>query len=68
MEDRTVFFSISQLKVTTALHLLREAGINAHTINKMDTAHVGLFGDIEIIVPKEDEEKTKSILEEAEII
>jgi len=40
----------------------------AHTINKMDSAHANLFGNIEIIVRKEDEEKAKEILIEAEIL
>ncbi len=68
MNDKTVFLSVSEIKVNTAVHLLKEAGINAHIINKMDSAHVNLFGAIQIIVPKEDEEKAKSILKEAEIL
>lgn len=68
MKDKTVFLSISEIKVNTAVHLLKEAGVNAHIINKMDSAHVNLFGAIQIIVPKEDEEKAKQILTEAEIL
>ena len=68
MENETVFIAVSEIKVNTALHLLKEAGINAHVINKMDTAHANLFGEIQIIVDKGDEEKTKQILKEAEVI
>jgi len=68
MENETVFFSVSEIKVMTALHLLKEAGINAHKINKMDSAHAQLFGDIQIIVDKEDKEKASEILKEAEIL
>ena len=68
METESIFISVSQIKVMTALHLLEEAGISAHHINKMDSAHAGIFGEIQIIVNKEDEEKTREILIEAEII
>ena len=68
MSDETTFLAVSQIKVNTAVHLLREAGINAHIINKMDSAHADLFGVIQIIVPKEDEDKARQILVEAEIL
>ncbi len=68
MENETVFFSVSQIKVMTAMHLLKEAGIDAHKIDKMDSAHAQLFGEIQIIVPKSDEEKARKILAEAEIL
>ena len=65
MENETVFISVSQIKVNTATHLLNEAGVNAHIINKMDSAQANLFGHIQIIVAKEDEEKARRILTEA---
>jgi len=68
MEGSTIFFSISQIKIMTAKHLLEEAGIVAHTVDKMDSAHAGVFGDIELHVAKADEAKAKEILEEAEIL
>ena len=67
MEDQMVFFAVSRIKVMTALHLLKEVGIHAHTIDKMDSAHANIFGDIQIIVQKSDEERAKQILAEAEI-
>lgn len=68
METETIFISVSEIKVMTAMHLLKEAGVHAHHINKMDSAHANIFGDIEIIVQKDDEEKARAILKEAEII
>ncbi len=68
MEKETVFIAVSEIRVNTALHLLEEAGIHAHVINKMDSAHANLFGEIQIIVDKENEEKTRQILKEAEVI
>lgn len=68
MSTHTIFFSVSQIKIISAQHFLKEAGIQSHTINKMDSAHAGVFGDIELHVAKEDEEAAKKILEEAEIL
>ena len=68
MEGSTIFFSISQLKIMTAKHLLTEAGIVAHTVDKMDTAHAGVFGEIELLVAKDDEERARKILKDAEIL
>lgn len=68
MNDATVFFSISQIKIMTAQHLLKEAGIDSNTINKMDSAHAGVFGDIELYVSKKDEDKARQLLKEAEIL
>ncbi len=68
MKHETIFLSVSQIKVNTAIHLLNEAEINAHTINKMDSAHANLFGAIQIIVSKDDEVEARRILEEAEIL
>ncbi|MBT8234149.1 MAG: DUF2007 domain-containing protein [Saprospiraceae bacterium] len=68
MENSTVFFSVSHLKIMTAKHLLEEAGIVSHSINKLDSAHAGVFGDIELYVDKKDEEAARKILKEAEIL
>jgi len=68
MEEKSVFISVSEIKVNTAIHLLKEAGVNAHVINKMDSAHANLFGHIQIIVSKSEEEKAKEILQKAEIL
>jgi len=68
MKDETIFISVSEIKVNTAIHLLKEAGIAAHTINKMDSAHANLFGAIQIIVSREDESKARSVLKQAEIL
>ena len=68
MSDETIFLSVSHIKVNTAVHLLQEAGIAAHIINKMDSAHANIFGEIQIIVPRADEDKAREILKEAEIL
>ncbi len=66
--ENTVFFSISQIKIKTAQYLLKEAGIESHSINKLDSAHAGVFGHIELHVPKGDEEAARKILQESEIL
>ena len=68
MKDGLIFFTVSQIKVMTALHLLKEAGIEAYKVDKMDSAHAGLFGNIEIYVPKDKEEEARSLLFDAEIL
>lgn len=61
-------FSVSELKIVTAQHVLREAGIESHVLNKKDSAHAGIFGDIELYVDKEVAEKSRSILEEEGVL
>ena len=68
MSSNTIFFSVSEIKIISAQHFLKEAGITSHTINKMDSAHAGVFGNIELHVAKEDEEAARKILVEAEIL
>ena len=62
------FISVSQIKARTGLHLLKEAGIEASIIDKMDSAHAGIFGHIEILVSEEQELEARILLKEAEII
>ncbi len=68
MNESKVFFSVSQIKIMTAQHLLSEAGIISHKLDKMDSAHAGIFGDIELYVDKADEAAARKILIEAEIL
>jgi len=68
MKESMVFFSISNLKIMTAQHLLESEGIKSFTVNKMDSAHAGLFGEIELYIPKEDEERARVILFDSEIL
>jgi len=68
MSQKSIFFSISQIKIMTAQHLLDEAGINSHVINKLDTAHAGVFGDIELHVDEADAVRAEEILIKAEIL
>lgn len=66
--NEKIYYSDSHLKVVTARNMLEEAGINTFVINKKDTAYAGVFGDIELHVSKEDAEKAREILVEAEIL
>lgn len=68
MNESRVFFTISQLKIVTAQHVLREAGIESFVVNKLDTAHAGVFGDIELYVDKDVAEKARAILVQEEVI
>lgn len=69
MDDKKrVMFSVSQLKIMTAKHLLSEANIVSFSIDKMDSAHAGVFGDIELYVDHDKSAEARLILEEAEII
>lgn len=68
MMESKVMFSVSELKIVTAQHVLREAGIESHVLNKKDSAHAGIFGDIELYVDKEVAEKSRSILEEEGVL
>lgn len=63
-----VCFSVSEIKIITAKHVLEEAGIKAFSVNKMDSAHAGVFGDIELYVDHLDEERARKILIDEEII
>lgn len=64
-----VCFSVSNLKIITAKHVLGEAGIEAFSINKMDSAHAGILGGtIELYVDALREEEAKKILIDEEIL
>ena len=68
MKESMVMFTVSQIKILTAQHVLKEAGIESFVLNKMDSAHAGLFGDIELYVAKKDSIEAKLVLLENEII
>ena len=63
-----IWFTVSELKIMSAKHLLKEAGIESFTIDKRDSAHAGIFGDIELYVPKIFEKQAYVILVEHGII
>lgn len=64
MNGKEIFFSVSQIKIKTAQHILSEAGIASHVINKLDSAHAGLFGDIELYVDESNEAEARRLLDE----
>jgi len=68
MDKEIIFFSVSDLKVVTAQHLLKEAGIESFVVNKQDSAFSDVFGEIELHINKKDAEKAKEILVQAEIL
>ena len=68
METTLIYFSISDLKIMTARHILTEAGIESFTIDKKDTAYAGILGgNVELYVRKEDQEEANRLLEENEM-
>jgi len=68
MKEKMIMFSISHLKIMTAKHLLSLAGIEAFSVDKMDSAHAGLWGDIELYVSESHAELAKEILVNEEIL
>jgi len=65
METTLVFFSISDLKITTARHILTEAGIESFVVDKKDSVYAGIFGGkVEVYVRKEDQEEADRVLRE----
>ena len=69
MDTTLVFFSISELKIVTARHLLAEAGIESYTIDKKDSAMSGILGGgIELYVRKSDSEKARDLLAQEDLL
>jgi hypothetical protein len=65
METTLIYFSISDLKITTARHILAEAGIESFIIDKKDSVYSGIFGgNVEVYVRKEDQEAADKVLRE----
>ncbi|MDG2449165.1 MAG: DUF2007 domain-containing protein [Saprospiraceae bacterium] len=68
MEKQKVMFSVSHLKIKTAQHALELAGIPSFPVDKMDSAHAGLFGDIQLYVDEDHAVEARKILNEEEIL
>ena len=68
MDKERVMFTVSQIKIKTAQYVLRQSGIESFVLDQMDSAHAGLFGDIQLFVNKEHEEQARKILKEEEIL
>ncbi len=68
MSQERVMISVSQIKIMTAKHLLKAAGIEAFDMDKRDSAHVGLFGDIQLYVLADQADRARQILKEEEVI
>ncbi len=52
----------------TAKHLLAAAGIEAHSIDKRDSAHAAAWGDIELYVDRSKSEAARKLLGEEGIL
>ncbi len=69
METTLVYFSISDLKIVTARHILAEAGLESFIIDKKDSVYAGILGGkIEMYVRKDQEVEALKILEENGIL
>lgn len=68
MDSNLVMFSVSEIKIMTARHMLDEAGIESFVLNKKDSAHAGIIGDIELYVKEGHAELARKVLINAEII
>lgn len=63
-----MMFTVSQIKIKTAQYVLKAAGIESYTLDQTDSAHAGLFGDIQLYVDQEYGDKARRILEEEEVL
>ena len=68
MEARKVMISVSELKILTAKHLLSEAGIESHSIDKRDSAHMEQWANIELYVDEEEADRARKLLIDNEVI
>ena len=65
METTLIYYSISDLKITTARHILTSAGIESFVIDKKDSVYAGILGGkVEVYVRKEDQEEADRLLKE----
>ena len=62
MDENRIMITVSPLREMTAKHILESAGIDAVSVNKLDSAHAGIFGEIQIYVPKDKAEEAKNLL------
>jgi len=68
MDEKRVMFTVSHIKKMSAQHVLEQAGIKTFILDKTDSAHAGIFGDIELYVDASEEEAARKILEKEELI
>ncbi len=69
MDTSLVYFSISDIKIVTARHILSEAGIESFTINKKDSAYAGILGGkVELYVRTDQQEDARKVLEESGVL
>ncbi len=65
METTLIYFSLSDLKIITARHILTEAGIESFTVDKKDSVYAGILGGkVELYVRESDKEEAHRLLTE----
>ena len=68
METTLIYFSISDLKIVTARHILTEAGIESFVVDKKDSVYAGILGGkIELYVREDQKDEARRILAENEM-
>lgn len=68
MDRIKIMSTAHDIKLTTAQHLLGEAGIESFVVDKSDSAYVGLLETKELYVFADNREKALQILDEADVI
>jgi len=69
METTLVYFTISEIKIRGARHILSEAGIESFIVNKTDSVYAGILGGkIELYVRSDQQEEAARLLKESEIL
>ena len=61
-------FAVSELKIMTAKHILESAGIEAHSIDKRDSAHAAAWGDIELFVDESRSKEARQLLKDEGVL
>jgi len=65
MKTTLVYFTVSDVKMVGARHLLAEEGIESFVLDKKDSAYAGVLGgSIELYVRKDESEKAHALLTE----
>ena len=68
MMEQKVMFAVSELKIMTAKHILESAGIEAHSIDKRDSAHAAAWGDIELFVDESRSKEARQLLKDEGVL
>ncbi len=64
--DKRVFYTKSKVELMGVKNLLESQGIKCYEVDKVDSSYGGVFGNYELMVDENDEEKAKEIIEQFE--